>query len=311
MKNILITGGTGFLGKNLQNSFKEHNITGSFIGRGKNKEYDLLSYEKTLNLFSETKPNIVIHAAANVGGIGYNKKNPAHLIKDNLQMGINVLDACLEFEVENLYITSTCCSYPKFCPAPFKEDDLWNGKEEESNSPYGCAKKTIIKMSQAYRQQYGMKATCFILANLYGIYDNFDLESSHVVPALIRKFVEAKENNKSYVECWGTGTATRDLFAAHSLSDILTKVVVNQFDHHEPINLGTEKDIAIKDLALLIKELVGFDGEIVFTGEVSDGQPIRRLDCSRAKQLLNWQNEVSLKDGLIKTIEWFKNNRLL
>jgi GDP-L-fucose synthase len=304
MKNILIAGGTGGVGMNLQASFIKHNLQGTFVGR-KGGLYDLTDYNKTKQLFYDTEPNIVIFLSANVGGIGYNKANPAFLIRDNLKMGINVLDACILFKVENLYITSTCCSYPKFCPTPQKEDDLWNGQEEETNRAYGVAKKTIITMSQAYRQQFGLKTTCFILANLYGLYDTFDPKRSHVVPALIKKFIEAKEKNKPTVECWGSGSATRDLLFSGDVADLLTKVIIDRFDHDEPINIGSGKDISIYDLAYLIKELTGYSGNIVFTGEVSDGQPKRLLDVSRAKELLNWTATTSLEEGLKRTIDWY------
>lgn len=309
MSNILIAGGTGMVGTNLQQSFLNNGLVGTFVGRGKNNEYNLLDYQKTRNLFAETKPEVVVFASANVGGINYNINNSATLIRDNLLMGINMLDACVEFKVSNLYITSTCCAYPEILPMPMKEDDLWNGFPQISNSGYGIAKKTIMKMSQDYRAQYGLKSTCFILANLYGSHDNFNLKSSHVVPALIRKFLKAKENNNATVECWGTGTASRDLFFSSDLANILTKVVQDRFDYPEPINLGTGVEISIKDLAYLIKDLTGYHGQVVFTGEVSDGQPRRCLDVSRAKALLNWTAQTDLKTGLIKTIEWYQANK--
>lgn len=308
MNKILILGGTGMVGKSLQQVFFNKNLNGVFIGSGQNKEFDLTNYDKVNKLFEKIKPNIVIHAAAKVGGIGFNKRNPGYLIKDNLQMGINVLDACVEYKIDNLYITSTCCSYPKFCPIPFKEDDLWNGKEEETNSPYGCAKKTIIKMSQAYREQYSLKTTCFVLANLYGPYDNFDLQDSHVIPALINKFVNAKNNNLPTVSLWGTGEATREFLYAPDCAEAIVNAVISDFDYSEPINLGTGKEISIKNLATLIKELVGYNGDIVCSGEVSDGQPRRCLDVNRAKQMLNWEAKTSLREGLIKTIEWYQKN---
>jgi GDP-L-fucose synthase len=303
---ILITGGTGMLGKNMQQSFKNNNLPGIFVGRGQNDEFNLLNWDKTHKLFSEVKPDVVVHAAANVGGINYNMNNPGTLIKENLLMGINVLDACVEFGVSHLYIPTTCCAYPKFCPAPFKEDDLWNGFPEESNSGYGIAKKTIVKMSQDYRQQFGLKATCFISANLYGPHDHFDLQNSHVIPALIRKFTEAKKNNLPFVNCWGTGSATRDMFFVADLADTLVSVINNQFDYPDPINLGTGKDISIKSLAHLIALLIDYTGKIIFTGEVSDGQPKRLLDIGRAQKILDWSPSTLLQDGLQQTIEWYR-----
>lgn len=309
---ILVTGGTGMVGKNLQKFFNDNKLEGTFVGRGSKGQFDLLDVYKTNNLFSYFKPDVVIHAAATVGGIGFNKNNPGIICKDNLQMGINVLDACVKFNVKNLYITSTCCSYPKFCPVPFKEDDMFDfgGKEELSNRPYGFAKKSIIVLSQAYKEQYGLKSTSFILANLYGPHDHFhDLKNSHVVPALIEKFVNAKEQNLNEVYCWGEGSATRDLFYCEDLAEILTNVIQAEFNYDEPINLGTGNEISIKDLAYLLKELTEFNGDIVFTGEVSDGQPRRCLNVSRAKELLNWEAKTELKEGLIKTINWFQENK--
>lgn len=307
---ILITGGTGMVGKSLQSSFRKNNLTGVFVGREGGK-YDLTDWNKTKQLFNDVKPNVVIHAGANVGGIGYNKENPGALTRDNLKMGIHVLDACVEHKIENIYITSTCCSYPKYCQVPFKEDDIWLGFPEETNSGYGIAKKAIMKMGQDYRQQYGLKSTCFILANLYGSNDNFNLHSSHVIPALIRKFVAAKENNEPQMNCWGTGSATRSFLFAEDLADALTKAVREGFDHPEPINLGTKEEISIYKLAYLIKELVGYSGDVVFDGSVSDGQPRRLLDTTRAKNLFGWEAKTSLKDGLIKTIEWYRANKHL
>jgi len=306
---ILTLGGTGMVGENLQKSFHNKNLQGIFVGKGINNEYNLLDWNKTHKLFSETHPEVVIFAAANVGGIQYNMNNAGTLIRENLLMGINVLDACLEFKVSNVYIPTTCCAYPKLCKTPFSEDDLWEGLPEFSNSAYAIAKKTILKMSQDYRQQFGLKTTCFISANLYGPHDHFDLKNSHVIPALINKFINAKENNLPFVECWGTGTATRDMFFAPDLADVLTDCVINNFDHSEPINLGTGTDISIKDLALLIAELTNYDGNIVFTGQVSDGQPKRLLSVARAKQLLNWEAGTSLRRGLKETIAWYQENK--
>lgn len=307
---ILITGGTGMVGKNLQAAFRQNDLAGTFVGRDGGK-YDLTDWNKTKQLFSDVNPDIVIHAGANVGGIGYNKANPAALTRDNLKMGIHVLDACVEYGVENLYMTSTCCSYPKYCPVPFSEDDIWKGYPEETNAGYGIAKKTIMKMGQDYRQQYGLKNTCFVLANLYGSHDNFNLQSSHVIPALIRKFIAAQETNAHQVNCWGSGTATRSFLFAEDLADALAKAIRTKFDHADPINLGTNEEISIYKLAFLIRELVGYDGDVVFDGSISDGQPRRLLDTSRAKNFLKWEASTNLRTGLIKTIEWYRANKHL
>jgi nucleoside-diphosphate-sugar epimerase len=305
---ILITGGTGMVGQNLQVAFRQNNLEGVFVGRDGGK-YDLTDWNKTQQLFADVKPDVVIHAGANVGGIGYNKENPGALTRDNLKMGIHVLDACVEHKVESLYITSTCCSYPKYCRVPFSEDEIWNGYPESTNAGYGIAKKTIMKMGQDYRKQYGLKNTCFILANLYGFHDNFNLKSSHVIPALIRKFVVAKEKGDLQVSCWGTGMATRSFLFAEDLATALTKAVQERFDHPTPINLGTKEEISIYKLAYLIRDLTGYSGDVIFDGSVSDGQPRRLLDTSRAKSLLNWEAKTSLKEGLIKTIEWYRANK--
>jgi GDP-L-fucose synthase len=304
--NTLILGGTGMVGQNLQLAFKSKNIEGNFVG---SKPYNLIDYKQTQKLFSIYKPEVVIFAAANVGGIAYNKNYPAHLIKDNILMGMNVLDACVEFNIQNLYITSTCCSYPKYCSIPFKEDDLWLGEEDYINSFYGVAKKAIIKASQAYRQQFGLKTTCFILANLYGSFDHFDdLEKSHVIPALIQKFVQAKKQNLPFVELWGAGKVSRDFFYCSDLAETLVDIAISKFDHNQPINLGTGQEVYINELASMIKQLTGYNGKIKLTGAVGDGQPRRCLDVSRAKQLLNWSPKTDLRTGLQNTIDWYIQN---
>jgi len=309
-KNILILGGTGMVGRNLQSSFKQNNLEGIFVGRGENDRYNLLDYNKVKQLFSEFKPNTVTMLSAVVGGINFNLRNPAKLIKENTIMGLNILDACVEFGVENLYITSTCCAYPKFCQVPFKEEDICASKSEETNRPYSMSKELIIQASQAYQQQYGLKSTCFVLANLYGPFDNFNLQNSHVIPALIRKFIEAKENKSPQVECWGSGKngSTREFLYSGDVAEALIKAISINFSYELPINLGTGQDISIYDLAYLIKELAQYEGEIVFNGAL-DGQPKRRLDVSRAKNILNWESKTSLRDGLIKTIQWYKENK--
>lgn len=305
---VLITGSRGFLGTHLMEEFNKQKSDDIILLNSSSKKLDLLDPIAVSIYFHDYEPNIIIHAAARVGGIEYNKNNPGILIRDNLLMGINVLDAAIKYKIDNVYIVSTCCSYPKFCPVPFKEDDLWNGMEEETNSSYGVGKKAIIKMSQSYRQQYGLKSTCFILANLFGKHDNFNPNSSHVVPALIKKFLEAKNDNISEVKLFGSGIATRDLLNAKDAAKQIVDAVMSKFDYSEPINLGTGRDISIKDLASLIAELTEYKGKIIFTGEVSDGQLKRRLDVSRAKELLGWEAKTKLRDGLIETINYYKES---
>lgn len=309
--SILILGGTSMVGKNLQQSFKEQGLEGIFIGRGQNDEYNLLSATKTNHIFEQFSPKKIIFLSGNVGGIKKNLNESATLIHDNLQMGINVLNACRDFKIENLYIGSTTCMYPAITKRfPFKEDDIFEGAEHESNRAYSTAKRTIMVMANAYRKSFGLKSTCLIFANLFGFHDHFnDLENSHVVPALIEKFVIAKRDNLPEVKCWGSGKISRDLFFCKDLSDTLVDIVKSNFDHDEPINLGTGVETYISDLAEMIKELVGYQGRIIFDGSVSDGQLRRALDTTRAYNLLNgWKAKTSLRDGLIETIQWYREN---
>lgn len=306
---VLITGGTGFLGKHLQRAFEplKNKYQLYFIGTTfNNKKFQLEKQEDCANLFNEIKPDIVIHAAALCGGIGLNKKRPADLMLLNTQMNSNVLEQCLKHNVQFTYTLGSVCAYPINCPVPFKENDIWDGFPEPTNAGYGLAKKTMMLLFQSMKQQYGTKGAHLIPVNMYGEEDHFDLENSHVIPALIRKFVEATEKNLPQVFCWGTGSATREFFYAGDCAEAIVQAVEQQLDTHLPINLGTGIDISIKDLSFLIAELTGFRGEIVFTGEVSDGQPKRMLDVSRAKELLNFSAKTNLIDGLKKTISWYK-----
>lgn len=323
---ILITGGSGALGKNLQEYIENHfddfeekypESKWFFVGRGKyingkvglrqGYEYDLTDIECAKDLIVDYNPDVILHLAAACGGIGLNKKVPAALGRDNLLMGINVLEAARMYNVPKVYLVGTVCSYGYETPTPFKEDDFFNyGLSEPTNRCYSDAKKMIFSLHDAYRQQYGLKGAKLILANLMGKHDNFDLESSHVIPALIRKFVEAKKENKQFVECWGTGKAEREFLNFEDASRALYLAIKNSLNSELPINVGTGKSILIKDLAVLIGELVGYTGEIVFNGSVSDGQMKRRLDVSRAKEMLGFEAQISLRDGLRNTIEWYE-----
>lgn len=323
---ILCTGGNGALGKNLQEYVRTHfdefnkdhpESEWFFVGRGnyvsgkvglrQGYEYDLTDKECAKALVVDYNPDVILHLAAACGGIGLNKRIPADLGRDNLLMGINILEAARIYNVPKVYLVGTVCSFPSTCPVPFKEDDLYNGLSEPTNRCYSDAKKMIFSLHDAYRQQYGLKGAKLILANLMGKHDNFDLESSHVIPALIRKFVEAKKENKPFVECWGTGTAEREFLNFEDASCALYLAVKNSLDSELPINVGTGKSILIKDLAVLIGELVGYTGEIVFNGAVSDGQMRRRLDVSRAKEMFGFEAQISLRAGLKNTIEWYES----
>ena len=289
---IFITGGTGFLGKHV---FEEFSKNETFAPSS--KEVDCLE-AKELNYFVyKYKPDVILHMAASCGGILANQNSPADFLRDNTQMALNIYEAARNNDIKYVYSLGSVCMYPKFCPVPFKEDDIWNGPAEETNFPYGQAKRTLLMLSQTYRNQYEIKGAHLIPVNLYGPYDHFDLTNSHVIPALINKFTNASKNNLPFVECWGSGEATREFLFAEDAAEAISKTVLTGFDSNLPINLGTGTDISIKDLASLIKELTEFKGDIKFTGEVSDGQPKRLLDVSRAKKLLNWTAKTSLRKG--------------
>lgn len=308
---VLVTGGTGFLGKNIQEEFNKHpEVAVKYLSA---KECNLVHEDLILPWVesngSQACPDVIIHLAARCGGILANKNSPATFLRDNLKMGLNIYELARNDGVKRVYSLGSVCSYPVNCPTPFREDDIWNGSPEATNAPYGEAKRALMMLSKTYREQYGIGGAFFIPVNMYGPHDHFDLVNSHVVPALINKFVTAVEQGKSTVECWGTGTATRELFYVADAAEAIVKAVMCHFDTEKPINLGTGSDISIKDLACLIGNLVNFKGEIVFTGEVSDGQPVRRLDVSRAKELLGWEAKTKLVDGLQKTIQWYKDNK--
>ncbi len=306
MSRILVTGGTGFLGKHVVPKLKENHE----VWAPSSKEVNVLNFEQFDYAVVQYGPDVILHMAAKCAGILGNRINPADFLRDNTQMGLNVYEVARIHKIKTVYSLGSVCAYPKFCPAPFKEDDIWNGAAEETNFPYGQAKRTLLMLGQTYRQQYGMAGAHLIPVNMYGEHDNFDLTYSHVIPALVRKFEEAIQNNSDAVKCWGTGEATREFLYAGDCARAIAQAVTIGFDSNLPINLGIGQDISIKDLAHLIKDLTGYQGGIVFTGEVSDGQPKRMLDVSRAKQLLNWTADTPLETGLVKTIEWYRQAKL-
>lgn len=306
---ILITGGTGFLGKHVCKKLQEMKIP---ICVPSSKMLDLHNRDAIISRLRATnfgKNDVILHMAAVCGGILANKNSPADFLHKNVDMASNIFHAAREIGCRRIYTLGSVCAYPKYCPTPFKEDDLWNGYPEETNAPYGMAKRLQLLLGQTYREQYGIGGAHLIPVNLYGEYDHFDLINSHVIPALIRKFENAREYNLSHVECWGSGSATREFLYAGDAAKAIVKTVTTNFDSPLPINLGTGQDISIKELSFLIKNMTNYKGEIIFTGEVSDGQPKRVLDVSRAKKLLDWEAETSLIDGLHQTINWYRNNR--
>jgi GDP-L-fucose synthase len=273
----------------------------------RSKDTDLRVYDNCRKAVENI--DIIIHLAARVGGIGFNQKNPGTLFYDNIIMGAQLIEAARLAKVEKFVQIGTVCAYPKFTPPPFREEDLWNGYPEETNAPYGIAKKSLLVMAQAYRQQYGMNIIYLLPVNLYGPKDNFDLESSHVIPALIRKFVEATEKGQKEVEVWGTGQASREFLYVEDAAEAIT-LATEQYNKAEPVNLGTGKEIKIKDLVTLIARLTDFDGQIIWNTSKPDGQPRRCLDTSRAKLEFGFEAKTSFVEGLQKTIEWYRQNLL-
>jgi len=303
---VLVTGGSGFLGKHLMRELASRNheaVNAVHKGPG------LLDMSWTLVQIRKARPDAVIHLAAKCGGIGANRERPGEFFYENMLMGMNVIEACRERSVPKVVAVGTVCAYPKFTPVPFKEDDIWNGYPEETNAPYGLAKKMLMVMLQAYRQQYGMNGIYLIPVNLYGPGDNFDLESSHVIPALIRKFHEAMRGHRDTVDCWGTGSASREFLyvkdAARAIVDGLER-----YDDPDPVNIGSGSEITIRDLTKKIAAITGFDGEIVWDSSKPDGQPRRCLDVSRAWDRLSFKADTDLDDGLRNTYLWYLESLL-
>ncbi|HQC12732.1 MAG TPA: GDP-L-fucose synthase [Methanoregulaceae archaeon] len=304
-KTFLVTGGAGFLGSHLVERMKEKGVVHENIRVTRSKTTDLRIWEHCVDAVQEI--DVVIHLAAKVGGIGYNRENPATLFYDNAMMGIQLMEAARRAGVEKFVQVGTVCAYPKYTPVPFKEEDLWNGYPEETNAPYGVAKKMLLVQAQAYREQYGFNAIYLLPVNLYGPRDNFDPESSHVIPALIRKFIDAKKSKSDTVEVWGTGSASREfLYVDDAARGIV--LATELYNKPNPVNLGSGMEIPIKDLVVLIGELTGFDGEIVWDATKPDGQPRRCLDVSRAREEFGFESEMGFREGLKRTIEWYVEN---
>src|SRR5438093_2650766 len=303
-KRVLITGGAGFLGSFVVEKLRQRGCKDIFVPR--RKDYDLVEMEAVKRIHKDTQPNIVIHLAARVGGIGANQANPGKFFYDNLMMGAQLMEVGRQAGVEKFVTISTICAYPKFTPVPFKEEDLWNGYPEETNAPYGLAKKMLLVQSQAYRQQYGFNSIVLFPVNLYGPRDNFDLQTSDVIPALSRKGLEAKRRDACNIEVWGDGSPAREFLYVEDAAEGIC-LAAERYDSSEPVNLGSGMEISIKDLVHTIKRMTGFTGEIIWDTTRPNGQPRRSLDTSRAEKHFGFRAKTSFEEGLRRTIEWYKD----
>ena len=305
-KRVVVTGGAGFLGSFVVEQLRTKGCRQIIVPRS--RDYDLVEMEAVRRLYADTTPDILIHLAARVGGIGANQANPGRFFYDNLMMGSQLIEVGRRRGLSKLVAIGTICAYPKFAPIPFQEDDIWAGYPEETNAPYGLAKKMMLVQSQAYRQQYGFNSIVLFPVNLYGPHDNFDLQTSHVIPALIRKCAEARDAGASEIVLWGDGTPTREfLYVEDAAEGIL--LAAEQYDDSRPLNLGTGEEISINGLATMISAEVGYTGRITWDKTKPNGQPRRCLDVSRIKQTIGFQAKHSLRDGLKKTIAWFHAHR--
>jgi len=302
-KRICVTGGAGFLGSFLVEQLHQMGCRNIFVPR--RRDYDLTTQGGVERLLEDAKPEVLFHLAAVVGGIGANRRSPGQFFYDNAIMGIQLLEYARRHNVEKTIVIGTTCSYPKFTPVPFREDALWDGYPEETNAPYGIAKKALLVQCQAYRAQYGMNAIFLLPVNLYGPRDNFDLETSHVIPALIRKCFEAQRSGAREIVCWGDGSATRAfLYASDAAEGLL--LAAGRYDGPEPVNLGTPEEVSIRELVETIAELCGFDGRVVWDTSQPNGQPRRCLDVSRAEQYFGFRARMSLSSGLAATVRWYR-----
>jgi GDP-L-fucose synthase len=305
-KRICVTGGAGFLGTHLIRRLKEHGAKEIFVPQY--PEYDLVREADIIRMIDTAKPDIIIHLAAKVGGIGANREKPGEFFYDNLMMGVQLIHQSWLKGVEKFVAIGTICAYPKYTPIPFKEEDLWNGYPEETNAPYGLAKKMLLVQSQAYREQYGYNSIFLLPVNLYGPGDNFNPASSHVIPALIRKYLEAKEQGASEIVAWGDGSPTREFIYAEDAAEGIT-LATEKYNSSEPVNIGSSFEISIKDLTETIARLTGFDGTTRWDTSKPNGQPRRKLDTTRAREAFGFESKTDFEEGLKRTIAWYANER--
>jgi GDP-L-fucose synthase len=307
-RRVMVTGGGGFLGKAVVGRLEAAGVTSDDIFVPRSKDYDLRTAEGVGDALADGEPQVVIHLAAVVGGIGANRENPGRFFYENAAMGVELMEQARRAGVEKFVQIGTVCSYPKFTPVPFREDDLWNGYPEETNAPYGLAKKMLLVQGQAYRQQYGFDVIHLIPVNLYGPGDNFNPASSHVIPALIKKCVDAREAGDDHIEVWGTGSASREfLFVEDAAEGIV--LATERYDDADPVNLGVGREITIRDLVDLIVRLTGFEGAVRWDASKPDGQPRRALDTSRARDRFGFVARTSFEDGLRATVGWYEEAR--
>ena len=305
-RKVCVTGGAGFLGKVVVRKLQERGAGEIFVPTL--DRYDLTKLVSINRLLDDAKPNLIIHLAAQVGGIGANREHPAEFFYNNLMMGVQLLHRAWETGVEKFVAIGTICAYPKYTPVPFKEENLWDGYPEETNAPYGLAKKMLLVQSQSYREQYGYNSIFLLPVNLYGPGDNFDPKSSHVIPALIKKCIEASENGASHIEVWGDGSPTREfLYVEDAAEGIL--LAAEKYNRSDPVNLGSGNEISIKDLVEMIARLTGYAGELVWDTSKPNGQPRRGLDTNRAKEYFGFEAKMTFEEGLKNTIEWFRQHR--
>lgn len=305
-KSIVVTGGAGFLGRHVVAALEARGAKHVFVPRS--AEFDLVDGDAVRRLFEHARPDVVIHLAAVVGGIGANRRHPGRFFYENLMMGAQLMEEARRREVGKFVAVGTVCSYPKHAPVPFREESLWDGYPEETNAPYGLAKKMLLVQAQAYRAEYGFDAIFLLPVNLYGPGDNFDPASSHVIPALVRKFVEARESDAPEVEVWGTGSASREFLYVEDAAEGIVRAT-EAYESDAPVNLGTGREITIRELAEKIRDLVGYGGELRWDASQPDGQPRRRLDTSRAEAAFGFRARTDFDEGLRRTIDWYLENR--